>query len=163
MILRAIVLLFAVIALAGCPKPERDPNKAKGKNRKDSQQPELKDQSTDAAFQAFLGRLRKAIELRDKAAMAPMMAEGFGYRWDKGPDDETPFSYWDRNNLWGELAALVKERWVPHAGFMVVPAQFAASDSYAGFRAGMTLINGSWRFAYFVPAPPPTSGPPSPQ
>ena len=150
MFLRAIVLLFAVVMLAGCPKPEKNPKKAKGKK----EQAQIKDQSGDASFQAFLGRLRKAIELRDKVMMASMMAPDFGYRWDKGPDDETPFSYWDKHKLWGELAALMKDRWTPHDAFMVVPPQFAHSETYPGFRAGLTMVNGSWRFAYFVSAPP---------
>ena len=150
MFLRAIVLIFAVVMLAGCPVPEKNSKKAKGKK----DQPQIKDQSGDASFQAFLGRLRKAIENHDKVMMASMMAPDFGYRWDKGPENETPFSYWDRNKLWGELGALMKERWTPHDAFMVVPPQFAQSETYPGFRAGLAMVNGSWRFAYFVSAPP---------
>jgi len=148
MFLRALVLLVAVVILAGCPVPGKDSKKAKGK--KD----QMKDQNGDTAFQAFLGRLRKAVETRDKPALASMMAPDFGYRWDKGPEGETPFAYWDRNKLWGELAALMRERWTPHEAFMVVPPQFAQSEDYSGYRAGLTMVNGSWRFAYFVSAPP---------
>jgi hypothetical protein len=147
MFLRTLVSLIAVLIFAGCPVPEKNSKKAKGKEQ-------LKDQSSDASFQAFLGRLRKAVELRDKAMLASMMAPDFGYRWDKGPEGETPFAFWDRNKLWGELAALLRERWTPHDAFMVVPPQFAQSDNYPGYRAGMTMVNGSWRFAYFVSAPP---------
>ena len=150
MFLRAMVLLFAVVMFAGCPVPDKNSKKAKGKK----EQPQIKDQSGDASFQAFVGRLRKAVENRDKVVMASMMSPDFGYRWDKGPEGETPFSYWDKNKLWGELAALMKERWTPHDAFMVVPPQFAQSETYPGFRAGLTMVNGSWRFAYFVSAPP---------
>lgn len=147
MIFRTLVSLVAIVIFTGCPVPEKNSKKAKGKEQ-------LKDQSSDASFQAFLGRLRKAVELRDKAMLASMMAPDFGYRWDKGPEGETPFAYWDRNKLWGELAALLRERWTPHDAFMVVPPQFAQSENYPGYRAGMTMVNGSWRFAYFVSAPP---------
>lgn len=150
MFFRVIVFIFAIVMLAGCPTPEKNATKAKGKK-----QEQIKDQSGDASFQAFVGRLRKAVENRDKTMLASMMAPDFGFRWDKGPEGETPFAYWDRNKLWGELAALMKERWTPHDAFMVVPPQFAQSETYPGFRAGLTMVNGSWRFAYFVSAPPP--------
>jgi len=157
MFLRAIVSLFAVLMLAGCPKPEKNPQKAKGKK----EQPQIKDQSGDASFQAFVGRLRKAVENRDKVMLASMMAPDFGFRWDKGPDDETPFSYWDKYKLWGELSAIMRERWTPHDAFMVAPPQFAQSESYHGYRAGLTMVNGSWRFAYFVS--PPLAGEAAPE
>ena len=158
MFLRAIVSLFAIVMLAGCPTPEKNPKKAKGKK-----QEQIKDQSGDASFQAFVGRLRKAVENRDKVVLASMIAPDFGYRWDKGPADETPFSYWDRYKLWGELTALMRERWTPHEAFMVVPPQFAQSESYRGYRAGLTMVNGSWRFAYFVSPPPAGDAPPEVQ
>ncbi len=157
MFLRTFVALAAVVMLAGCPVPDKKSKKAKGK-----EQPQIKDQSSDASFQAFLGRLSKAVELRDKMMLASMMAPDFGYRWDNGPEGETPFAYWDRNKLWGELSALLRERWTPHDAFMVVPPQFAQSDSYPGYRAGLTMVNGSWRFAYFVAAPPAGGAPQEP-
>jgi hypothetical protein len=33
---------------------------------------------------------------------------------------------------------------------MVAPPQFAFDPEYHGYRAGITMVNGSWRFAYFV-------------
>ena len=147
MIFRALILLVAVVILAGCPMPDKKSKTAKGKEQ-------MKDQNGDTAFQAFLGRMRKAIETHDKIVLASMMAPDFGYRWDQGPEGETPFAYWDRHKLWGELAALMRERWTPHDAFMVVPPQFAQSETYPGYRAGLTMVNGSWRFAYFVSAPP---------
>jgi hypothetical protein len=43
---------------------------------------------------------------------------------------------------------------VPYDGFMVAPPQLAEDPDYAGFRAGVRMVNGSWRFVYFVPKPP---------
>lgn len=156
MFLRAIVLFLTVVILAGCPQPGKDRKKAKGKQDK----PQMKDQSGDTAFQAFNGRLRKAVELHDRTMLASMMSSDFGYRWDSGPAGETPFAYWDQNKLWGELSALLRERWTPHDAFMVVPSQFAQNENYPGYRAGLTMVNGSWRFAYFVSAPPAGGSPP---
>lgn len=149
MIFRTLVLLVAIMTLAGCPTADKKSKTAAAAKQK------MKDQSGDASFQAFVGRLRKAVEMRDKATLASMLAPDFGYRWDNGPAGETPFAFWDRNRLWGELATVLSTRWTPHEGFMVAPPQFAANENYPGYRAGLTLVNGSWRFAYFVPAPPP--------
>ena len=154
MIFRTLVLLVAAMILAGCPASDKKSKKASGNER-----PQMKDQNGDTAFQAFLGRLTKAVAARDKEMLASMMSPDFGYRWDIAPEGETPFAYWDHNKLWGELSALLHERWTPHDAFMVVPPQFAQSESYPGYRAGLTMVNGSWRFAYFVPAPPPGDGP----
>ena len=149
MFLRAAALIFSAAFLTGCPMPGKKDKAAQ--NKKET----MKDQSGDTSFQAFLGRLTKAVEKRDRVVLASMMAPDFGYRWDRGPAGETPFDYWDRNKLWGTLATLMREHWTPHEGFMVAPAQFAQSESYPGYRAGLTTVNGSWRFAYFVGAPGP--------
>ena len=158
MILRAFSAVLAVILLAGCPMSDKRQGKAKGKGKDpyhtDTPPIPTKDESGDVAFQAFVGRLRIAVRKRDLAVLAPMMAEDFGYRWDDPPEGETPFLFWDRNNLWGELASLLKENWVPYDGFMVVPPQFAVSPDFRGYRAGLKMVNGSWKFAYFVPPPP---------
>ena len=149
MFLRVIVLFLATVIFTGCPQPGKDPKKAKGKQ----DQPQMADQSGDTAFQAFNGRLRKAVELHDRTMLASMMTADFGYRWDNGPAGETPFAYWDKNRLWGELSAVLRERWTPHGAFMVSPPQFAQNENYPGYRAGVTMVGGSWRFAYFVSAP----------
>ncbi len=146
---RAVASILTVIFLAGCPLPGKDSKKAQGKKET------MKDQNGDTSFQAFLGRMRKAVETKDRVGLASMMSPDFGYRWDKGPEGETPFAYWDRNKLWGTLASVMREHWIPHEGFMVAPPQFAQNESYPGYRAGLTMVNGSWRFAYFVGAPAP--------
>ena len=148
MIFRACVLLFAVVLLAGCSGPKKKEDLAKRK-----EPAKLKDAAGDASFQVFLNRLQKAIDSKDRVALASTFAPDFGYRWDRGPEGETPFDFWDKNKLWGTLSALVRERWMPHEAFMVVPPEFAMNDSYPGFRAGLTTVDGKWRFAYFVPAP----------
>ena len=84
-----------------------------------------------------------------------MMTRDFGYRWDTPPPGDNVFAYWDQNNIWPQLNAVVKKNWVPYDGFMVAPPEFASNASYGGYRAGAKMVNGGWRFNYFVPAPLP--------
>ena len=48
----------------------------------------------------------------------------------------------------------MREPFVPFGdvrdGFMVAPPEFATANEYTGYRAGIQLVNGSWKFAYFV-------------
>jgi hypothetical protein len=152
---RLLTSLLLVCVLCGCPSQRKD---KKDKTKRDTVP--TKDVSGDVAFQSFVGRLRLAVEKRDGAMLSGLMAPDFGYRWDPAPPGEDAFIYWDRTRLWGELARLMSERWVPYDGFMVVPPQLAEDPNYAGFRAGVQMVGGSWRFAYFVPAPPAEPPPP---
>jgi len=136
MILRPLSALFVVALLTGCPMSDKKSEAAKAKDPNAAKKP-TRDESHDVAFQGFVGRLRTAVQSRDVAVLSSMMAPDFGYRWDAPGEGETPFSFWDKNNLWGELASLLKDHWVPHDGFMVVPPQFAVN---------------------FTPPPPPAAG-----
>jgi hypothetical protein len=149
MVFRFLSVVLATALLAGCPNERENPKK------KAKAADPTKDQSGDVAFQSFVGRLRVAAEKRDKQMLASMMAPDFGWRWETPAPGEDPFSYWDSKHSWGELAQLMRAQWVPYDGYMVVPPAFAANpDSYGGYRAGVRMVNGSWRFAYFVPAAP---------
>lgn len=157
MLFRLLSAVLIVCLLTACPNERKDKKKAKAGQ-------ETKDQSGDVAFQAFVGRLRIAVDRKDIAMLHSMMATDFGYRWDDAPPGETPFDYWERTGAWRELSQLLRAQWVPNDGYMVVPAEFAADPTgYAGYRAGVRMVNGNWRFAYFVPAPPAEAPlPPSP-
>lgn len=111
----------------------------------------LPDQNGDQAFQAFLSRLRQAIHAHDVDTIASMMTTDFGYRYPDG-EGKGVFEYWDQNNVWPELELIMKERFVPNGDrYMVAPAEFVTnSDNYSGYRAGLRLLNGSWKFAYFI-------------
>jgi hypothetical protein len=156
--LRLFTSFLAVALLAGCPSLQ----KKKDKYHTDKPPIPTKDQSNDVTFQGFVGQLKIAVAKHDAAMLTSLMAPGFGYRWDEAPAGETPFDYWDKNNLWGELSALLNERWVPYDGYMVVPMQLSLDQEYRGYRAGVQQVNGSWRFSYFVPAPPQQPQPPQP-
>ena len=111
----------------------------------------MRKEMSQVDFQAFVGRLRKAVKAHDVNTLAPMMTEDFGYRLN--PEESGPgvFKYWDENNLWEELDGILSEKFVPKGNFMVAPPQFADENlHYDGYRAGIRRANGSWRFAYFV-------------
>ena len=142
--------LLAVSLLAGCPASDKKPAKARSKSDATSG----RGLAGDVAFQAFVGRLRLAVAARDRDTLADMMTRDFGYRWDAAPDDETPFSYWDSQKLWPQLRAVVSQQWTEHDGYMVVPPPDEEESSSGGYRAGIAMLDGSWRFSYFVPPPP---------
>jgi hypothetical protein len=138
---------LCALALAGCKTPYKESDK----KREDAK----KDMSGDHSFQAFVGRLRIAVRTKDFQVLAQLMSPNFGYRWDNAPEGETVFSYWQANNVWPDLEAVLQEQFVPYGDFMVAPPKFAAQpNTYPGYRAGVKQVNGSWRFIYFVPAPP---------
>ncbi|MCE9610693.1 MAG: hypothetical protein K8R23_10910 [Chthoniobacter sp.] len=144
------LLTLLIFALAGCEALQKPPYKKKD----DEDKKPMKDQAGDQAFQSFLGRLRQAVAKRDHATLTSLMvpAHDFGYRWDTPPAGETPFAYWDQRNLWPELAKTLRETFVAHELYMVAPPAVATQPDYPGFRAGMRIVGGSWKFAYFVPA-----------
>ena len=114
----------------------------------------MHDQSGDVAFQSFLSRLRQAVAAKDTAAIAEMMTTNFGYHINPDREGDGVFAYWDQNNIWPELQLVISERFVPFGdardGFMVAPPEFATASNYTGYRAGIQLVNGSWKFSYFV-------------
>ncbi len=110
----------------------------------------------DMAFLAFLSRLRKASQAHDVDELAGMMTTDFGYRLDPPGEGQGVFEYWDQNNVWPELVLILNETFVVNNvgggnEYMVAPTEFVVSpESYSGYRAGIKLVNGSWKFAYFV-------------
>lgn len=142
--------LLTVSLLAGCPATDKKPAKARGK----AESIPNRELAGDVSFQAFVGRLKLAVAARDRDTLAEMMTRDFGYRWDAAPEDETPFSYWDSQKLWPRLREVVSQRWSEHDGYMIVPPPGAEESTTGGFRAGIAMVDGSWRFSYFVPPPP---------
>ena len=161
--LRRVPLPLLVAALgfaAGCKTtPDSDNPKTAAATATPTPKPRktpttMRDEGGDVAFQSFLGRLRQAVAAKDVNTLAGMMTTNFGYHINPDREGDGVFAYWDQNNVWPELQLVVHERFVPfgsaQAGIMVAPADFAAADRYTGYRAGVQLVNGSWKFAYFV-------------
>jgi len=127
------------------------------KKQKKPDVPDMADQNNDTSFQSFLGRLRKAADKHDSKTMMAMMAPDFGFSWAPGGEGPGVFDYWERYNVWPEVSAVLRQKFAPYRNYMVAPRQVAFDPEYKGFRAGLRLVNGSWRFCYFVGAPPPSA------
>ncbi|HEY3662334.1 MAG TPA: hypothetical protein VGL24_04200 [Chthoniobacterales bacterium] len=150
-LLQCLVLLLA-LALTACPTT--DPKKDKKKAARTPETP-TDEQTGEVDFQAFVGRLRKAVKAHDLNTVATMMTPDFAYVLGATPaeDRQGPgvFQYWDENGLWVELDGILSERFVSKDGYMVAPPQFAdPAAEYTGYRAGIRRENGSWKFVYFV-------------
>jgi hypothetical protein len=152
----ASIMLLLAVALGGC-KTFSQKQKLKQTELNKKAKVKLRE-SSDVDFYAFLGRLRKAVAARDKETIKSMMTDDFGYKLNPamqgiGPTATGPgvFQYWDDQDLWPELEGILSEKFVKYKGYMVAPPQFAdPSLNYDAYRAGITRVNGSWKFAYFV-------------
>ncbi len=143
-------LLLTAFVFTACQTPEQKKEKARKEALKKKAKAELR-KPQDVDFQAFVGRLRKAVANRDAETLKSMMTEDFGYRLEPPMSGGGVFQYWDQENLWPELEGILSERFVKKGAFMVSPPQFAdPSLNYDGYRAGITRMRGSWKFAYFV-------------
>ena len=146
----ASVLLLLAIGLSGCQTPSQKEKEKKAALKKKTKA-ELREESSDVDFQAFVGRLRKAVAAHDVNTLAEMMTPDFGYSLNPEKSGEGVFKYWDEQNLWPELDGILSEKFVKKGGYMVAPPQFAdESLNYDGYRAGLRRVNGSWKFAYFM-------------
>ena len=142
-------LLAFAVALTSCKTPS-EKEKTKQAALKKKAKANLRE-TEDVDFQAFIGRLRKAVAARDVGTIKTMMTEDFGYKLDPPMAGPGVFQYWDQENLWPELDGILSERFVKKGNFMVAPPQFAdPSLNYDGYRIGIARVRGSWKFAYFV-------------
>ena len=143
------IIVAAAVALSGCRSHGK--KNADKKAATKAEKAGLKEQNSDVDFQAFLGRLRKAVAARDMNSLAEMMTPDFGYSLDPVKSGAGVFQYWDEKDLWPELEGILSEKFAKKGEFWVAPPQFAdESLNYTGFRAGIRRVNGSWKFAYFV-------------
>src|SRR6266480_265135 len=150
----AFVFLLGALALSGCGmfKSKKDEKKPSVNKRAKA---DLREENNDVDFQAFVGRLKKAVAAHDVNTIAGMMTEDFAYVLGKTPGEdrkgEGVFKYWDENNLWPELEGIMTERFVKKDDFWVAPPQFADPTlNYDGYRVGIRRVKGSWKFVYFV-------------
>ncbi|MDQ6621940.1 MAG: hypothetical protein M3Y86_00435 [Verrucomicrobiota bacterium] len=147
-----LFLLLLALTFSGCSAFSKKKKKETAQTKKEEKQPE---QSSDQDFNAFLGRLRKAVQAHDVQTIASMMTPDFAYVMGATAEQDRKgdgvFKYWDENGLWPELGGIMTENFVKKEEFMVAPPQFAnPAVDYDGYRAGIRRVNGSWKFAYFV-------------
>ena len=146
MILRLLLCVVLACSLDACSSP----SKKKDADKDKAKEAAMDDMSNDPDFQAFLGRLRKAVAAHDAQTVAGMMTPNFGYRLDPVGEGDGVFQYWDEELLWPQLQSVLGGHFVPKGNFMVAPPEFATDPNFHGFRAGITSVDGVWKFAYFV-------------
>ena len=140
----------SAFVLSGCQTPEQKKEKLKQAALKKQAKVDMRTPS-DVDFQAFVTRLRKAVANRDTETIKSMMTDDFGYKLEPAMSGPGVFQYWQQENLWPELDGILSEKFVKKGAFWVAPPQFAdPSLNYDGYRAGITRVRGSWKFAYFV-------------
>ncbi|MGI8889476.1 MAG: hypothetical protein ACR2G0_01665 [Chthoniobacterales bacterium] len=144
--------LASALALTACPTT--DPKKDAKKPAQTAETPTT-DETMALDFQAFVGRLRKAVKAHDAETIASMMTPNFAFVLGATPAEDRQgagvFQYWDENGLWVELDGILSERFAAKDGYMVSPPQFADPGAqYTGYRVGVRRENGSWKFVYFV-------------
>jgi hypothetical protein len=145
-----ISLLAVSFLFSACQTPEQKKEKLKQAALKKKAKADLR-ANPDIDFQAFVVRLRKVVAQRDMETLKSMMTDDFGYKLDPPMAGPGVFQYWQQENLWPELDGILSEKFVKKGAFWVSPQQFAdPSLNYDGFRAGITQVRGSWKFAYFV-------------
>jgi hypothetical protein len=154
--MKKIVVLFllSAIALGGCNTPDSKKKKEEAALKKRAKA-ELRDENNDVDFQAFVGRLKKAVAAHDVNTLASMMTTDFAYVLGTTAAEDRKgdgvFKYWDENGLWTELDAILTERFAKKGEFWVAPPQFADEAlHYDGYRVGIKRVGGSWKFVYFV-------------
>jgi hypothetical protein len=140
--------LLLALALTGCAKTGQNTKKAAMFKKPPVS---LREENADVDFQAFVGRLRKAVKAHDVHTLTSMMTEDFGYRLEPVGSGPGVFQYWDENGLWVELDGILSEKFVKKDAYLVAPPKFAdEAAQYTGYRAGIRRVKGSWKFAYFV-------------
>lgn len=146
MTFRLTLCLLLALSLCACLDDAKKKKDAAAKN-----QP-LKNVASDTNFQAFVGRLRIAVQKKDAPMLASLMTADFGYTTDEtAPGGAQIFAYWDQNDSWPVLSHLLDQKFVPLDLYMVSPPAMATDENYAGPRCGIRMERGSWKFAYFLP------------
>lgn len=150
-----ILLILAALIITGCSSASKKKKDVAAHTKKEATQQD----ATEQDFEAFVGRLRKAVQAHDAQTIAGMMTPDFayvmGHTAEQDRKGEGVFKYWDENGLWPELEGILSEKFVKKDDFMVAPPQFAnPAIDYDGYRAGIRRIGGSWKFVYFVNGSP---------
>jgi len=148
-----VFFLIGALALGGCGAfgSKKDNDKKAKVDAKKRAEADLRQENNDVDFQAFVGRLKKAVSAHDVNTIAGMMTEDFGYSLNPEKSGDGVFKYWDENNLWPELEGILTEKFAKKDDFWVAPPQFVDPTlNYDGYRVGIRRVKGSWKFVYFV-------------
>src|SRR5438477_12640368 len=116
------VLLTSLLCLAfvfgGFGTPQKKKEKLKQAELKKEAKANLREESTDVDFQAFVGRLRKAVAKRDVETINSMMTADFGYKLEPPMPGPGVCHYWEPEHLWPGLDGVLSERFVKKGAFL---------------------------------------------
>ena len=88
----ASILLVFTIGLSGCQTlAQKQKEKKAALSKKAEAKP--REENTDVDFQAFVGRLRKAVAAHDVKTLSTMMMDDFGYRLNPEASGSGVFQY----------------------------------------------------------------------
>ena len=93
-------------------------------------------------------RLMEGIITHDKNAISQLLTPDFQWREDEAPIRETPFEYWDRHKLWGDLQRLAGASVVRQERLVLSP-KGADKPDFKGARLAWRQVGGEWRLSYF--------------
>jgi hypothetical protein len=150
MILRVLMCLVLVCGLASCASSQKKDDAAKHKEKMQALEADMIDDGGDPDFMAFLSRLRQAVAQHDLDTLASMMTEDFGYSLNPVRSGDGVFQYWDQANIWPQLQTVLNQHFTTNGNYLVAPIEFVTDPNFHGWRAGISNVDGSWKFAYFV-------------
>jgi hypothetical protein len=150
--LRFMICLVLVLGLASCANPQKKTAAAKQKQKEKIQalEEDMIDDGGDPNFLAFVGRLRQAVAQHDLNTLASMMTTNFGYSLNPPREGDGVYQYWDQANVWPQLQTVLNQHFATNGNYLVAPVEFVTNPNFHGWRAGITSIDGVWKFAYFV-------------
>lgn len=99
-------------------------------------------------------RVLEGIIMQDREVLQTLLTPDFVWREDEAPMEETPFEFWDRHKLWGELQRLVRGRTTKRDRLYVAPKE-AGGSGYRGPHVVWRKVGAEWRLASFFPGSEP--------
>jgi hypothetical protein len=150
MISRVMLCMVLVCGLASCASPKKKDDAEKQKERMKALEADMIDDGGDPDFLAFVSHLREAVAQHDLNMLASMMTENFGYSLNPPREGDGVFQYWDQANIWPQLQTTLNQHFANNGNYLVAPVDFVTNPAFHGWRAGITNVGGTWKFAYFV-------------
>lgn len=106
---------------------------------------------SEASLDEVRIRLLEGVLTNDRAVIQVLLTPDFAWREDESPLQETPFQFWDRHKLWGELQHLLGAK-VAKEGRLAISPKGSDRPGFRGSRLAWRQVGGEWRLAYFYAA-----------
>jgi hypothetical protein len=150
MILRLLLCVLLIGGLASCANDQKKADAAKQKAKMLQLEQDMIDDGGDPDFLSFISHLRQAVAQHDLNMLASLMTPNFGYSLNPPREGDGVFQYWDQANVWPQLQQVLSQHFATNNDYLVAPTDFVTNPNFHGWRAGITNVEGQWKFAYFV-------------